>query len=86
MKALKLFYFADRIHLQKYGTPICFDKPIYVNMDYGPVNSCVKDISELNQDNLSEESIKEIEKNHYSFIRRSIWKKKNSLFKSGMLS
>lgn len=31
----KLLYFADKMHLEKYGTPITGD--IYLAMDYGPV-------------------------------------------------
>lgn len=44
MKAIKLIYFADRYHLRKYGRPITNDE--YVAMNYGPINSGVKDIVE----------------------------------------
>jgi uncharacterized phage-associated protein len=45
MKAIKLIYFADRYHLRKYGRPITNDE--YLAMEYGPVNSGVKDIAEM---------------------------------------
>ena len=43
--ALKLIYFADRYHLRKYGRPITNDQ--YWAMQFGPVASSVKEISEL---------------------------------------
>ncbi len=45
MKAIKLIFFADRYHIRKYGRPITNDE--YQAMDYGPVNSGVKDIAEM---------------------------------------
>ena len=45
MKVIKLVYLADRYHLRKYGRPITNDE--YFAMSYGPVNSGVKDISEM---------------------------------------
>lgn len=45
MKAIKLIFFADRYHLRKYGRPITNDE--YLAMDFGPVNSGVKDIAEM---------------------------------------
>lgn len=45
MKAIKLIYFADRYHLRKYGRPVTNDE--YFAMEYGPVNSGVKDIAEM---------------------------------------
>lgn len=44
MKALKLFFFADRYHLRKYGRPIFNDE--YFAMNYGPVPSGAKDLVE----------------------------------------
>lgn len=37
LKLTKLIYLSDRKHLEKYDTPILFDK--LVSMDHGPVNS-----------------------------------------------
>lgn len=45
MKAIKLIYLADRLHLRKYGRPIVGDK--YFAMKYGPVGSQTKNIAEL---------------------------------------
>lgn len=45
MKAIKLIYLADRLHLRKYGRPIVGD--IYWAMKLGPVGSRAKRIAEL---------------------------------------
>lgn len=45
MKAIKLIYLADRLHLRKYGRPIIGD--IYWAMKLGPVGSCAKRVAEL---------------------------------------
>ncbi len=45
MKAIKLIFLADRYHLRKYGRLITNDN--YCAMQYGPVPSRTKDISEL---------------------------------------
>lgn len=52
MRAIKLIFLADRLHLRKYGRPIVGDT--YWAMKLGPVGSLVKDIAELNvlEDNL----------------------------------
>ena len=42
---IKLIFFADRYHIRKYGRPITNDE--YLAMDFGPVNSGVKDIAEM---------------------------------------
>jgi len=47
MKAIKLIYLADRLHLRKYGRPIIGD--IYWAMKLGPVGSCAKSIAELTE-------------------------------------
>lgn len=47
IKVVKLIYFADRFHLRKYGRPITNDE--YWAMSYGPVNSGVKDISDMSE-------------------------------------
>ena len=45
MKAIKLIYLADRLHLRKYGRPIVGD--IYWAMKLGPVGSRTKKVAEL---------------------------------------
>jgi uncharacterized phage-associated protein len=45
MKAIKLVYLADRLHLRKYGRPIVGD--VYWAMKLGPVGSCTKRVAEL---------------------------------------
>lgn len=45
MKAIKLIYLADRLHLRKYGRPIVGD--IYWAMKLGPVGSRIKLVAEL---------------------------------------
>ncbi|MFZ5452305.1 MAG: Panacea domain-containing protein [Thermodesulfobacteriota bacterium] len=47
IKAIKLIYFADRFHLRKYGRPITNDE--YWAMEWGPVNSNVKDIADMSE-------------------------------------
>ena len=41
LKLTKLIYLADRNHLEKYDTPILFDR--FVSMPHGPVNSITYD-------------------------------------------
>ncbi|HVU06522.1 MAG TPA: Panacea domain-containing protein [Candidatus Paceibacterota bacterium] len=50
MKAIKLIYLADRLHIRKYGRPIIGD--MYWAMKMGPVGSQVKRAAELS--NMSE--------------------------------
>src|SRR3990167_7093267 len=45
MKAIKLIYLADRLHLRKYGRPIVGDA--YWAMKLGPVGSRTKRVAEL---------------------------------------
>jgi len=45
MKAIKLIFLADRLHLRKYGRPIVGD--IYWAMKLGPVGSLTKNVAEL---------------------------------------
>lgn len=47
LKAIKLFFFADRFHLRRYGRLLCGGR--YVGMNYGPVNSPVKDLAERSE-------------------------------------
>lgn len=45
MKAIKLIFLADRLHLRKYGRPIIGD--MYFAMKLGPVGSLTKNVAEL---------------------------------------
>ena len=45
MKAIKLIYLADKLHLRKYGRPIVGD--VYWAMKFGPVGSYTKRAAEL---------------------------------------
>ena len=45
MKAIKLIFLADKLHLRKYGRPIIGDS--YLAMKYGPVGSQTKNVAEL---------------------------------------
>lgn len=45
MKAIKLIFLADKLHLRKYGRPIIGDS--YLAMRYGPVGSQAKNVAEL---------------------------------------
>ena len=45
MKAIKLIFLADKLHLRKYGRPIVGDS--YLAMKYGPVGSQSKNVAEL---------------------------------------
>lgn len=56
MKAIKLIYLADRLHLRKYGRPIVGDT--YWAMKFGPVGSNVFDIANLSADVLHDTCFK----------------------------
>ena len=45
MKAVKIIYFADRLHLRKYGRPIVGD--VYWAMKYGPVGSMTDHVADF---------------------------------------
>ncbi|MDD5318626.1 MAG: Panacea domain-containing protein [Candidatus Pacebacteria bacterium] len=53
MKAIKLIYLADRLHIRKYGRPVIGD--MYWAMKMGPVGSRVKRAAELS--NMSEDAL-----------------------------
>ncbi len=55
LRAIKLIYLADKYHLRRYGRLITGDQ--YIAMNYGPVQSGVKDIADLS-DFLGEEEKK----------------------------
>ncbi|NQU83334.1 MAG: SocA family protein [Parcubacteria group bacterium] len=70
MKAIKLIFLADRLHLRKYGRPIVGD--VYWAMKLGPVGSLAKNIAELNvlEDNLkyAKKFIKPIDEKKQIFV------------------
>jgi len=53
MKAIKLIFLADRLHLRKYGRPIVGD--MYWAMKLGPVGSLTKNVAELSS--ISDEAL-----------------------------
>ncbi len=53
MKAIKLLWLADRLHLRLYGRPVLTGH--YVAMKFGPVQSGVKDLAEDNLEFLAQE-------------------------------
>lgn len=55
MKALKLIWLADRLHLRIYGRPIISDR--YVAMKHGPVASSSRDILEGNSRSFTDDVI-----------------------------
>jgi uncharacterized phage-associated protein len=55
MKALKLIWLSDRLHLRKYGRPILLD--YYVAMANGPVASATRDILEKNSFGAGDEAL-----------------------------
>lgn len=55
MKAIKLIWLADRIHLRKYGRTITGDS--YYAMEHGPVPSTTKDVLGLNSLSLSRDEL-----------------------------
>lgn len=62
MKALKLVWLTERLHLRKFGRLILNDE--YLAMEYGPVASSTKDIAQLNEGFLS--------KNEYEYASQYI--------------
>jgi len=73
MKALKLIWLSDRLHIRKFGRPILNDT--YFALNYGPVASNTKDLAE-NTDFLTSEE-KEYRNHyientsHYNYISKS---------------
>ncbi|MEI6588278.1 MAG: Panacea domain-containing protein [Candidatus Moraniibacteriota bacterium] len=70
MKAIKLIYFADRLHLRKYGRPIVGD--MYWAMKLGPVGSYTKRVAELDvPENIldyAKKYIKPVDEKKQSFV------------------
>jgi uncharacterized phage-associated protein len=67
MKAIKLIWLADRLHLRKYGRTITGD--VYFALPHGPVPSTTKDIVSLNSFTLSEDEFTYIDE-YLSIIGR----------------
>jgi len=42
VKLMKLFYFADFMHLKQYGAPITYDT--YVHLEHGPIPSAIMNL------------------------------------------
>lgn len=57
--AVKIFFYADKKHLNRYGRPIFGDK--YVAMDYGPVPSTALDFIHRNAAYVSDDMITKID-------------------------
>lgn len=55
MKAIKLIWLADRLHLRTYGRTITGD--VYFALPYGPVPSTTRDILEINSFSLSDDEL-----------------------------
>lgn len=55
MKAIKLVWMADRLHLRKYGRPITKDD--YIAMKFGPVGSVTRNITDEATPYLSDEQL-----------------------------
>jgi len=77
LKALKLVYLADRYHLRKYGRLITNDS--YFAMEYGPVASSVKDLTQFNclshkEEKYAEKFISPSNKEHHFISRADIEK------------
>ncbi len=58
VKLMKLFYFLDFKHVKKYGAPVTYDT--YVNMEYGPVPSSIKNMIDYASENLKKSPLKDI--------------------------
>ena len=50
VKMMKLFYFADFLHVKKYGTPMTYDR--YVNLEHGPIPSSIKNLVDTATDDI----------------------------------
>lgn len=48
VKLMKLFYFADFMHVKKYGVPITYDT--YVHLEHGPIPSAIKNLVDTASD------------------------------------
>lgn len=57
-KVLKILFYADKAHLERYGRPVVGDR--YIKMEYGPVGSFAYDLLKKNE-NLGQELIRQVE-------------------------
>lgn len=80
MKALKLIWLADRVHLRRYARPIINDE--YFALPYGPVASTTSNIIEKQSSYISPEFInyslnyiEKVDKHHYVTIKKPNLKK-----------
>ncbi len=58
VKLMKLFYFADFMHIKQYGAPITFDN--YVNLEHGPIPSAVKNLVDTASDDIDNSELADI--------------------------
>ncbi|MFA5954258.1 MAG: Panacea domain-containing protein [Patescibacteria group bacterium] len=50
VKLMKLIYFADFLHVKKYGSPITYDT--YIKLEHGPVPSAIKNLVDTAYDDV----------------------------------
>ena len=55
VKLMKLFYFADFMHLKQYGAPITYDT--YVNLEHGPIPSAIKNLVDTASDDIDNSAL-----------------------------
>ena len=48
VKLMKLFYFADFMHIKKYGVPITYD--VYYKLEHGPIPTVIKNLVDFTAD------------------------------------
>jgi len=73
LKAIKLLWLADRLHIRRFGRTITGDA--YVAMEHGPVPSCTRDLLQNSSFKLSGEElayktdfIEETDRHHYKSV------------------
>ena len=72
MKAIKLIWMADRLHLREYGRPITNDE--YIAMKFGPVGSVSR--------NITDEAIPYLTDEQFGYSQKYVQKTSNNFFKS----
>lgn len=60
VKLMKLFYYLDFKHVKKFGAPVTYDT--YVNMEYGPVPSFIKNMVDYASEDLENSPLNDIVK------------------------
>jgi len=58
VKLLKLFYFADFMHVKQYGAPITYDR--YVHLEYGPIPSTIKNLVDNVEDDIDDSVLSDV--------------------------